>query len=308
MLKKLAKDIQVQISFDNVREEKIMDELLFNNILCEDVLVFEDDIHNMEVAVVVRMEDKNKPIISNAVSKICKKDMIVNDVISSVKPGWCSLNLRTAPKYDCAFGVSTQSKQKGKASGDCYSVLRLDANKFMFAVCDGMGSGEKANRLSETAINLVENFYRAGFEDELVISSANKLLNLQKEDVFSAIDICVVDLNTGLADFVKMGSPNCFVLSKDKCEIIEGRSLPLGIVNQSDSTNKKEALNSGDFIILLSDGVSDSFSSDAELTHFICSLDVKNPQGFSDALLKKALDNNQGITKDDMTVLVVKIF
>ena len=38
------------------------------------------------------------------------------------------------------------------------------------------------------------------------------------------------------------------------------------------------------------------------------SLDYKNPQTISDAIMKKALENNKGITKDDMSIIAIKIF
>lgn len=308
VLWKLSKEIETPMSFDTVREQKITDELLFNNIICDDIIVFERDIHKLEVVLLVRNEDKDKLIIPKIVSGICGEDMVITESSSLVKPGWTSLSLKTAPKFDCTFGLSAKTKNNSLKSGDTHSVLKLDGDKFMFALCDGMGSGERAEQASETAIGLVENFYKAGFENEIVMSSVNKLLNLQKEEVFSAIDICVMDLKNGIADFVKMGTPNCYVLNKERCQIIEGGTLPLGIVEESKAKSKRAVLERGDFVILVTDGISDSFSKDEDFAEYICSLNDKNPQNISDKILEKALENNQGLAKDDMSCLVVKIF
>ena len=39
---------------------------------------------------------------------------------------------------------------------------------------------------------------------EIILSSVNKLLSLYKEEIFSALDICIIDQKDGIADFIKM--------------------------------------------------------------------------------------------------------
>ena len=307
ILKNLSIEIEKPISFDSIREQKIVDELMFNDIICDDVVVFQKDIYSLEVGVIVKNEDRDNLVIPKIISNICGVDMCVEDYVRCVKPGWTTLKLKTAPKYDCVFGISTKSKGNLSKSGDTHSILKLGSEKVMFALCDGMGSGENANRTSEIAIGLVENFYKAGFESDLVVSSVNKLLTLQKQDSFSAVDICVLDLKNGVGNFIKLGSPNSFVLGKESFAVIEGGALPLGIIKDSGQTNKKMVLHTGDYVVLMTDGISDSFSSDNDLENFICSLHEGNPQELSDKILEQALKNNQGIPKDDMSVIVVKI-
>ena len=304
----LAKEVYAPITFDNVREDKIIEELLTNEIVCDDVLVVERGIHEMEATLVVRNEDKEKQILSDVVGRICGCEMYVEQIISSIKPGWSSLTLRKIPKYDCSFGVSVKMKNGSDKSGDCYSIQKMAGDKFMFALCDGMGSGEKAQEISENAINLIENFYKAGFDSELIMSSINKLLSLQQGEVFSAVDICILDLNEGSANFIKMGSPSCYVIEKENCQIIEGNTLPLGVIQDTMPKNKKSVISAGDYIILVTDGISDSFENDDKIVEYACSLEFKNPQTISDAIMEKALENNQGVAKDDMSVIVIKIF
>ena len=64
----------------------------------------------------------------------------------------------------------------------------------------------------------------------------------------------------------------------------------------------------GDNIILITDGVSDSFASDEAMEDFVKSCYSSNPQNIADKILEQALANNDGRPRDDMTVLVVKIF
>lgn len=308
IMKNLSKEVDLLVSFDAAREGKIIDELAYNNIICTDAVVYEKDARTMMASLVVRDEDVDRMKLEQTVSKVCGCKMAPYEVFPATRAGLKMVNLKTAPRYDCTFGLSAQNKSGSATSGDCHSVLRLDGDKFMFSICDGMGSGEKASEKSDTAIGLIESFYKAGFDNETILSSVNKLLNLEKDDIFSTLDICVVDLKSGIADFVKMGSPTSYVRSIDQCNLIEGGALPIGIVQDASATTKKVVLAGKDMVVLCSDGISDAFGSDGEFKDFILSIKTSNPQEFADEILKKALANNNGYAVDDMTCLVVKIF
>lgn len=303
----LSKEVESNVSFDTTRENKILDELTYHNIICIDAVVFEKDVYTQIVSVVVRNSDSEKPRIADVVSKVCGSKMVVFESFASSRPGYTILNLKTAPKIDCVFGVSQKTKTGSKVSGDTYSIVKLDSDKILLAISDGMGSGQKAEQASELSIGLIENFYKAGFDNDLILSTTNKLLTLHKEEIFSAIDICVLDKKSGLADFVKMASPNSFVLNDDSCQVVETGALPLGIVEESKPLVKKNVVKQKDMVLLLSDGISDSFSNGQELEDCIKSIKTKNPQEFADELLERALALNNGYAVDDMTVLAVKI-
>lgn len=308
IMKSLASEVETQVSFDSSRENKIIDELSTNNIICSDVVVYEQDAKTMMASMVVREEDVSKLKMQQIVSKICGNKMTIFETFPSTKAGMINVSLKTAPRFDCLFGLSSHAKSGNTISGDCHCIERLDGEKFMFAICDGMGSGEQAGQKSETAISLIENFYKAGFDNEIILSSVNKLLNLESDDVFSTIDICIVDLKNGIADFVKMGSASSFIRGQEGCKILECSALPMGILQDVSPLTKKVVLCEKDFIILCSDGINDTFGSDGEMKDFLLTIKTANPQEFADKILEKALANNNGYAVDDMTCLVIKIF
>lgn len=308
IMKSLANEVDTMVSFDTVRENKIIDELAYHNIICSDAVVYEKDARTIQTSLIVRSEDVDRPAIIQAVSKICGSKMTAVDMYPTSRTGLVTLNLKTAPRYDCIFGVASQNKSGSSISGDCHSVVRLDGDKFMFALCDGMGSGDKAGEKSETAISLIENFYKAGFDNEIILSSVNKLLNLEKDEIFSTLDICVIDLRSGLADFVKMGSPSSYLCNQENVQIIEGGALPIGVIQDAKAMTKKLVITEKEFIVLSSDGVADSFGSDSEFRDYLLSLRSANPQEIADQVLERALANNNGYAVDDMTCLVVKVF
>ena len=308
IMKSLAQEVDTSISFDSSRENKLIDELSSNNIICSDAVIYEQDARTMMASLIVREEDIDKLKLQQIVSKICANKMAVYETYPSSRAGLINVNLKTAPRYDCLFGLACQPKTGNDVSGDCHSIERLDGDKFMFAICDGMGNGTKAGEKSETAINLVENFYKAGFDNEVILSSVNKLLNLESDDIFSTVDICVIDLKSGIADFVKMGSASSFIRGQSECKVLECGALPMGVLEDVTPLTKKIVLQDKDFIILCSDGITDSFGSDNEMRDYILSIRTLNPQEFANQILEKALSNNNGYAVDDMTCLVVKIF
>ncbi len=303
----LSKEIESNISFDTDRENKILDELTYYNIVCIDAVVFEKDIWTMEVSLVVKTEDAEKPRIVDVVSKVCGKKMALYETFPSTRPSYTVLNLKTAPKYDCLFGVCQRKKNGSEVSGDTYSIVKLGGDKILFAISDGMGSGEKAERTSELSISLVENFYKAGFDNDIILSTVNKLLNLHKEEIFSAMDICILDQKGGLLDFVKMASPNSYILNDDECKTIETGALPMGIVDDAEPLIRKNVVAAKDIVVLLSDGVSDSFGGTEELVECLKSIKTKNPQEFADQLVERALACNNGYAVDDMSVIAIKV-
>ena len=105
-----------------------------------------------------------------------------------------------------------------------------------------------------------------------------------------------------------MASSVTFIVSTEEVKKVESSSLPLGIVDDAYPLIKKEVVSSGDYVILFSDGISDSFENDEVLKEEILSLKAKNPQDLADQLLERALSKNKGYAIDDMTVLVIKIF
>ena len=304
----LSKEVESNVSFDSVRENKILDELTYHNIICIDAVVFEKDIHTDVASLVVRSEDAEKLRIVDYVGKVMGKKMMIFESFPSMRPNYTVLNLKTAPRFDCLFGIAQKTKANSAKSGDTYSIIKLDGDKILFAISDGMGSGEKAENISELSLCLIENFYKAGFDNEIILSTVNKLFNLHKEEIFSALDIGVLDLKNGIIDFIKMASPVSFIINEDEVKKVESSSLPMGIVNDIKPVVKKVVINGNDFVVITSDGVSDSFENDETFKEEIVSIKTKNPQEFADQLLEKALSKNKGYAVDDMTILVVKIF
>ena len=176
------------------------------------------------------------------------------------------------------------------------------------ALCDGMGAGERASRASTLALSLVENFYKAGFPDEIIMYSVNQLLTFTGQDVFSALDMTVFDLVTGDVDFIKVGAADGFIKRAREVEVVEAGSLPLGILDDIEPKITKAVLSAGDMVVLVSDGILDLFGGErVALAGFINNLDVTNPQQLADQLIAEVTAKADGYPADDCTVTVAQL-
>lgn len=308
IMKSLSNEVSQNISFDAGRENKIINELTINNIICSDVVIYEQNLEVVNATVIVREDCLTVEKIEKIISKCCNCKMKINGSTPSPHANWLVLTLATAPKFDVIFGTANHTKTGSEISGDSYSVIRVENDKFMLALCDGMGSGVKAEKSSNLAISLVENFYKAGFDSDTILSCVNKLLAIGSDEVFSALDLCVLNLRDGSADLIKLGAPCGFVKRDHKIDTIEGSALPIGIVGNIQPFNKKVILSQDDFIVLCTDGVSDSFMTEKDLSDYILENSVLNPQELAQNIVDKAIENCKGVALDDMSVIVARIY
>lgn len=214
--------------------------------------------------------------------------------------------LKRRPEYDAAFGVAARVKDGEVRSGDTYSVLKIDERRFLVALSDGMGSGQNARDVSDRTLNLLESFYKAGMPSKTVLSTVNRLISYSGE-TFSCLDLAAVDLDTGDADIVKIGSPAGFILTEEELRVLEGESLPMGMLEAVHPATIRAHMQAGDFMLFMSDGVTAAFGSSGELYAYLSALKPLNPQSLAEEVLKKALACYRGRAEDDMTVLAVKL-
>ena len=145
------------------------------------------------------------------------------------------------PNFNVALDLQTESSRK-RSVGDTHSFIKISKDKFLLALCDGMGSGVQAEKTSNISISLVENFYKAGFDNDIILSSVNRLLVCANEEAFTAVDIAVINLEKGLCDFIKLGSPTSVVKCNGIVQFIAGGSLPLGVLEEMKPVSTKKSM------------------------------------------------------------------
>ena len=305
ILRNLALEQSEPLRLYTDREQALNLALLRAGIVCSEVLIYGEE-DNLTLSLITFGKAEVKKIAAIA-SHLFQTEMMISERIALSREKFCCV-LRQKPLYDAAFGVACTTKSGELHSGDTHSVIKIDESHFLVALSDGMGSGEYAKRISESTISLWESFYRAKMPSSLVLSTVNKLLTFHKEETFACVDIAVVDLNSGQADIVKIGSPAGFILSANAVKVLENASLPLGILDAIRPNAVEYALNENDILLFISDGIADAFGSTTDLYDVLRTLPTRNPQQMADELLQRALSSYGGEAKDDMTAVAVRLF
>lgn len=215
-------------------------------------------------------------------------------------------------KLKAVTGVSRLPKEGEEVSGDTFSCMYLPSGELLMALSDGMGSGDSACEESEQVIELLEQMTEAGFSE----SSALRLINsiyMSGEEIrgFATADIAVLNLYQKSCQFVKCGASTTYLYHQGEIEQIEGEALPIGVMNEIEPYMRKSGISSGDYVIMMTDGVADSFAiEDRELESLIqIYLDENlNPQDMADRLLDDAVSQWDMEPGDDMSVMVVKVY
>ncbi len=220
--------------------------------------------------------------------------------------------LRKVPRLRITIGSSKYAKEKN-ACGDSYICMDLKENEYLVALSDGMGSGEKAARESILTINTLKHLLEAGFEKELALKTMNSMLLLKSpEEIFSTVDITIINLDTGDTSFYKIGAAAAFIKRKNgKIEVIKYSTLPIGIMDQIKIEEIEVSLEADDMIIMVSDGILDACTEGDKIEWMkgiLTQMTSKDPQTVSDLILNNALNKYETSEKDDMTVITALLY
>lgn len=215
------------------------------------------------------------------------------------------------PRLSYATEVAKLARPGWMISGDSHLVRELPGGMLLLALSDGMGSGLPAASESRAAVDLVEKLMQAGFDRRTVVRMTNAIMGLRApDDSFVTLDLALVDLAGGEAEFVKVGAAPSFLVRRRGVRVIRGSSLPLGILAAADMETVRLTVEPGDVVIMVTDGVLEGAAGPAAredwIRKVILSRMGNKGKGIARALLEEVSVNLPGGRADDMTVLAVR--
>lgn len=289
----------------NVKKSKdIKDMSTIFGIVCKECIAIEQNGAICRVLMIVRSVDSVNPDLLCACKKVYNIDFKREDCALTKYSGWSLVNIVPSENFELQCGIATNAKIDGEVSGDNYIFSKISTNKYLVAISDGMGHGKEANYLSDTAVRLVESFYKCGFDSGLVVDSLNNLL-LPISTGYTTLDVSVVDIVSGKTDFIKLGSSISVVKQNDQSRAIGVESLPVGTVEVANPTFTSITLFSGNVVVMASDGVVDAFGYE-NFCNYVNNENIINMQFFANEILEEA--NSRVLShKDDMTVIAYKL-
>ena len=218
----------------------------------------------------------------------------------------------SADKYIIQIGQATKIKDGSPVSGDSLLQVRLNDGKYLVALSDGMGTGPEARKSSQIAIKMLERLLMSGFDKDTSIDLINTTIMNTNEEIFATLDIAIIDLYNGKIEFIKNGACPTYVKNKKKVQIVKSLSLPAGILKDINLTTYDKDIDNQDILVMCSDGILDSNveykNKELWVKYVLEDIETTNSQKIADLILNEAIDNNYGIAKDDMSIIVCKLF
>lgn len=250
--------------------------------------------------------------IAAILSELCERKMVpARDSRAIVNSENRTVLFVEDTNYKVLYGAARVTKEKETVSGDNYAFTQGE-EQFVMCLSDGMGSGLEASRESETVVELLEQFLTTGFSRETSAKLLNSALVLQRRDgMYSTVDICALNLYTGMCEFLKAGAAATFIRRDQWVEAISSSSLAAGLVQQMDFETAAKKIYDGDYLIMVTDGVLDALPEEKEeetMKEIILQIHASKPQEIGRCILEKVMSYCGYRAIDDMTVLVAGVW
>ena len=305
MAKGLEKDIENEEKYSKEKQE-IITLLNQKEIEIQDIAIKKENRYIIEIYLNENIETNKIKIIEKILTKVLGEKIVVNEEASIGK----KLNFLSDDKFVMAMGISNMTKSKSDTSGDSTLTIRLKDGKYLVAISDGMGSGKEAKKSSSEALRLLENLLLSGFDKNISLDLINEALINQNKESFATLDIAIVDLYLGNVEFIKSAACPTYIKQGKRVQMIKSNSLPTGIIEESKIQTFDKDIEQGEIIVLCSDGILDSNveykNKELWIKYLLEDIETTNTQKIANLILEEAIDNNYGVAKDDMSVLVCK--
>ena len=310
MAKGMKQEIQEEASGKNENYQKetveITELLKQKDIQIEEVLIQKQDRFFVTIYAKEILETAKLELIEKLLTKNLGEKIVLNDE-TSVGTKYTFLS---DDKFEMAIGNSMATKSKSEVSGDSVLNIRLKDGKYLVAISDGMGTGNQAKKSSTQALKMLENLLLSGFDKKTSLDLINSSLINQDNEVFATLDIAIVDLYKGNIEFIKSGACPTYIKNNKRVQIIKANSLPTGIIEKGNIQTFDYDINSGDILLMCTDGVLDANieykNKDLWLKYLLEDIETTNTGKIADLILNEAIDNNFGVIKDDMSIIVCK--
>lgn len=252
--------------------------------------------------------------LEKIMSKVLNEKIVSQTTQCALKQGnnICINHYASENKYKIQLGIAKATKAQSVVSGDSYLTTKLSDGKYLIAISDGMGSGPQARQSSQIAIKMLDRLLTNGFERDTSVELINSTLSIHSnEDTYATLDIAILDLFDGSIEFIKNGACPTYVKQRKNVQIIKALSLPAGILENIKLVVYDKDVEDNDILVMCTDGIMESNTEyqnkELWVKNILEDIQTDNVQKIADIILKEAIDNNFGIAKDDMTIIVAKI-
>ncbi|MBQ9610149.1 MAG: SpoIIE family protein phosphatase [Lachnospiraceae bacterium] len=296
-------------------EAKIIEELSSRDIQVKNLILVKNQDERYEVYLNARVR-RGRLIAADTVRKLIENEMKIPFELKEesrmiVSKNYEIICMNEKPDYRCFTAVRRLSMYEDSVSGDNFYIGDIKSGQKLIVIADGMGNGEKAAKDSNQLIESLEELLSAGFDKDMSIRVVNSYLaDKNRGESFSTLDMLILDLYTGCGRIYKQGAATTFIKRGDWIELIKSTSLPVGVVEGAVCEKCIKKFYSGEFIIMVSDGLLESIifeNKEDYMKELILNSKEDEPSELADAILDNIRSLSGNRMKDDATIIVCKI-
>ena len=190
--------------------------------------------------------------------------------------------------------------------------------KWEIVIADVSGHGIGAALTMASLRSILRSESRLRTKVDEIIENANQLMcqDTEKTGMYATMVLARFDEETGLLSYCNAGHQNPILWRADeqKFEHLDSGSLPIGMFRDETYKQKEIQLNSGDFLVLFTDGVTEArdvanrFFGEERLLAVL----KKNAKNSARQILEKVVAEvkefqKSDLQRDDITIVILKI-
>ncbi len=192
--------------------------------------------------------------------------------------------------------------------GDHIALFKSDNACFYALISDGMGSGEEASLTSDICALFLEKMLTAGNRVELSVRMLNSFIRQKNkgtgEECSATVDLMELDLMSGQAIFAKNGAAPTYVVRGGRVYKIRSRTLPIGILKDSDPQLLRFRMYPGDVVVMVSDGVTNGNDECPWLIELLSSPLPDSMDSLRMKILRHAIASG---SPDDLSAIAIRV-
>ncbi len=216
-----------------------------------------------------------------------------------------SMSAQSERVFDITVAKASEKMQSSEVCGDSSLSFEGVGERVYFLISDGMGSGREAAMTSRLCTVFLSKLLSAGCDKAIVLELLNGFLRSKNDECCSSIDLAELDLLAGKGCFIKSGAAPSYILRDKNLYKLQSRTLPIGILKDTDAELINFELCDGDVIVMFSDGVASSLEDSVWLTSLLCFDFDEDLDKMAAKILEYAKKDNR--KTDDMTVALIQV-
>lgn len=320
ILEEFSRQIERAVDLTPLREKAVRRAFARNHMVIEHMLILEYDNKKKEAFLTVRT-NHGRCIMAKDAARVLGEALgrrswvVARDSKNIVTRQPSTIRFLEEGEYQVLYGAARMARDGERVSGDNYTFCQSTPGQVVISLSDGMGTGELAGEESRRVVELTEQLLAAGYMPRSALKLVNTVLLLADEEQHPAtVDLCCIDLYTGVLELMKLGAVATFVIGDEGVELLEACEVPAGVIQQVEPVLISRKLWEDSRVVMVSDGVLDALPGDEKeqlMKEYLEGMVRMNPQDMAEEILAFALEAAEAgsrAVRDDMTVLVAGIW